>query len=161
MEGCCLDRFIKQGNVSSFYDNAGGDVHQSNETIWEFHLHLSDSNLQNAATTTAHLYTLLANVFEKKQMISGRTTWDQTYGCANQYRCSIDYYLMSYLSTSYKIVLDRVLDTPGHGKDVVDGFNALQKRYLATCLRMISTPEKHKIDSKRMCVEAMTENDKM
>ena len=83
--------------------------------------------------------------------------WDQTDGCAKQYMCSIAYYLMSYLSTSYQIVLDRVLDTPGHGKDVVDGFNALQKRYLATCLRMISTPEKHKIDSNRMCVEAMTE----
>ena len=65
---------------------------------------------------------------------------------------------MSYLSTSYKIVLDRVLDTPGHGKDVVDGFNAVQKRYLSTCLRMHSTPEKEKIDnSKRMHVEAMTE----
>ena len=28
MEGCCLYSFIKQGNVSSFYDNGGGDVHQ-------------------------------------------------------------------------------------------------------------------------------------
>ena len=55
MEGCCLDRFIKQGNVSSFYDNGGGDVHKSNDTIREFHLHFSDSKLQNAATTTAHL----------------------------------------------------------------------------------------------------------
>ena len=66
MEDCCLDRFIKQGNVSSFYDNCGGDVHQSNDTIREFHLHLSDSKLKNAATTTAHLYILLANFFEKK-----------------------------------------------------------------------------------------------
>ena len=66
MEGFCLDHLIKQVNESSFYDNCGGDVHQSNETIREFHLHLSDSKLQNAATTTAHLYTLLANVFEKK-----------------------------------------------------------------------------------------------
>ena len=66
MEGCCLDRFIKQGNVSSFYDNGGGYVHQYNYTIQEFHLHLTDSKLQNAATTTAHLYTLLAKVFEKK-----------------------------------------------------------------------------------------------
>ena len=33
MEGCCLDRFIKQGNVSSFYDNGGSDVHRSNDTI--------------------------------------------------------------------------------------------------------------------------------
>ena len=65
--------------------------------------------------------------------------------------------MMSYLSTSYQIVLDRAVDTPGHGKDVVDGFNAVQKRYLAICLRMRSTPKKYKIDSKRMCVEAMIE----
>ena len=64
---------------------------------------------------------------------------------------------MSYLSTSYKIVLDRAVDTPGQGKDVLDGFNAVQKRYLVTCLRMRSTSEKDKIDSKRMRVEAMTE----
>ena len=53
MEGCCLDRFIKQVNESSFYDNGGGDVQQYNDTEREFYLHLSDSNLQNAATTTS------------------------------------------------------------------------------------------------------------
>ena len=83
--------------------------------------------------------------------------WDQTDGCAKQYRCSIAYYLISYLSKSYQIVIDRAVDTPGHGKDVVDGFNDVQKRYLATCLIMRSTTEKDKIDSKRMRVEAMTE----
>ena len=67
MEGCCLDRFIKQGNVSSFYDNGGGDVYQSNDAIRKFHLHLSDSKLQNAATTTAHLHTLLAKVLRKNK----------------------------------------------------------------------------------------------
>ena len=40
----------------------------------------------------------------------------------------------------------------------MDGFNAVQKRYLATCLRMRSTPEKYKIESKRMRVEVMIEN---
>ena len=79
--------------------------------------------------------------------------WDQTDGSAKHYRCSIAYYLMSYLSKSYQIVLDRAVDTPGHGEYVVDGFNAVQKRYLATCLRMRSTPEKEKIDSNRMRVE--------
>ena len=83
--------------------------------------------------------------------------WDKTDGCAKQYRCYIAYYLMSYLSTSYQIVLDRAVDTPGHGKDVVDGFNAVHKRYLATCLRMRSTPEKDNIDSKCMRVDAMNE----
>ena len=55
------------------------------------------------------------------------------------------------------IVLDRAVDTPDHEKYVLDAFNAVQKRYLATCLRMRRSPEKDKIDSKRMCVEAMTE----
>ena len=64
---------------------------------------------------------------------------------------------MSCLSKLYQIVLDRALDTPGHGKDVVDGFNVSQKQYLATCFIMRSTTEKENIDSNRMRVEAMTE----
>ena len=67
MEGCCLDCFIEQSNESSFNDNCGGDVHQSNDTIREFHLHLSDSNLQNVTNNTAHIYTLLAMFFEKNK----------------------------------------------------------------------------------------------
>ena len=64
--------------------------------------------------------------------------------------------MMSFISKSYKIVLDRAVDKPVHGKDVVDGFNGVQKRYLATCLRMRITPEVENIDSKRMCVDAIT-----
>ena len=67
MEGCCLDRFIKRVNVRSFYDNGGGYVHQSNDTVREFHFHLSDSKLQNAGTTKACLYTLLDRMFEKNK----------------------------------------------------------------------------------------------
>ena len=66
MEGCYLDRFIKQVNISSFYDNGGGDVHQYNDMVQEFYLHLFDLKLQNTTTTTAHIHTLLAKVFEKK-----------------------------------------------------------------------------------------------
>ena len=39
----------------------------------------------------------------------------------------------------------------------MDGFNAVNKRYLDTFLRMLSTPKVDKIDSKRMRVGAMTE----
>ena len=88
MEGCCIDRFGKTVNVSNFYDNGGKYFHQSNDTVWEFRLYLSDSKLQNTATTTAHLYTLLDRMFDKKQILRGGTMWDQTYGCSNQYRCS-------------------------------------------------------------------------
>ena len=67
MEGCCLGCFIKKGNVSSFYDNGGGDVQQYNDKIREFHLHLSNSKLQNAATTTAHIHTLLEKCLRKNK----------------------------------------------------------------------------------------------
>ena len=66
MEGWCLDRFIKTVNVRNVYDSGGGHVSQSNDTVREFHLNLSDSKLQNSATTTAHLYRLLTRMFEKK-----------------------------------------------------------------------------------------------
>ena len=39
----------------------------------------------------------------------------------------------------------------------MDDFNDFQNIYLANCLRIRSTPEVDKIDSKRMCVDAMTE----
>ena len=55
------------------------------------------------------------------------------------------------------IFLDGAVDTPGHGKYVVDGVNAVQKLYFATSLRMLSMPEVDKIDSKLMRVDAMTE----
>ena len=63
-------------------------------------------------------------------MIRSGTILDQTYGCAKQNMCSIDYYLMSFISRSYQIVLDRYVDKPSHGKDVADGFNGVQKQYL-------------------------------
>ena len=43
----------------------------------------------------------------------------------------------------------------------MDGFNAVQKKYLATCLRMRSTPEKDKIYSECMRVEAMIEKEEV
>ena len=69
------------------------------------------------------------------------------------------FHCLLYDVFSIKVIsffLGIAVDTPGHGKYVVDGFNAVQKRYLATCLIMIRTPEKYNIDSKRMRVDAMT-----
>ena len=82
--------------------------------------------------------------------------WVQTDGWPNQYRRSIAYYLIYFLSKLHQIYLDKDVDTPGHGKYVVDDFNDVQKQYLSTCLKIWRTPEVDKIDSKRMRVDAMT-----
>ena len=65
--------------------------------------------------------------------------------------------MMYFVSKPYQNVLDKSVDTPGHRKTVVGGFNSVHKRYLATCLRMISTPKVDKIDdSKRIRFYAIT-----
>ena len=46
MEGFCLDCFMETVNVINFYDNGGDYVHQSNDMVREFHLHLSGSKLK-------------------------------------------------------------------------------------------------------------------
>ena len=53
-------------DISNFYDNGGVYVNPYNDIVQEFRLNLSDSNLQNAATDTAHIYTLFARMFELK-----------------------------------------------------------------------------------------------
>ena len=34
------------------------------------------------------------------------------------------------ISTNFNIIVGRMIGSPGHGKDVVDGINACDKRYL-------------------------------
>ena len=43
----------------------------------------------------------------------------------------------------------------------MDGFNAVQKQYLSTCLRMRSTPELEEIEGKPMRVDAMIEKEEV
>ena len=64
---------------------------------------------------------------------------------------------MSFLSKPYQIVLDRAVDTPGHGKYEVDCFNAVHKRYLVTCLRMCRKTEVDNNDSKCTRVDSTTD----
>ena len=45
------------------------------------------------------------------------------------------------ISTKFNIIVDRMIGDPGYGKDVVDGINACDKRYLIAKMCMIGTPE--------------------
>ena len=41
---------------------------------------------------------------------------------------------MSILACTYKVDIDRLIHPPSHGKDEVDGLNAVTKRYLQLCM---------------------------
>ena len=54
------------------------------------------------------------------------TVWEDTGGCAKKYRCTLAIYLMTVLSSSYGIIIDRAINAPGHGNNFVDGLNATE-----------------------------------
>ena len=53
-----------------------------------------------------------------------------TDGCTEQYGCASALYLMSVLSQSHSLIIHQGISAPGHGKEVVDGLNAINKRYI-------------------------------
>ena len=69
------------------------------------------------------------------------TVWEYTDGCAKQYMFALAVYLMTVLSYSYGTIMDREINSPGHGKNVVDGLNATGKRYLKEQMELIGKSE--------------------
>ena len=69
---------------------------------------------------------------------------DSTDGCSGQYRSALSLFLLTVMSASFGIVIDRMVNAPIHGKGIVDALNAVTKRYLRECMRRICRPEKKK-----------------
>ena len=57
------------------------------------------------------------------------TLCEDTDGCTKQYMCALAIYLMTVLSSSYGIIMDRTVNEPGHGKNVAYELNATEKCY--------------------------------
>ena len=54
---------------------------------------------------------------------------------------------MSVLSQSHSIIFDRVISAPGHGKEVVNGLNATEKRYMYQLISTVQLPGSKTFDS--------------
>ena len=63
--------------------------------------------------------------------------WEDTDGCANKYRCNLDIYLMTVLSSPYVIIMDSAINSPFHGKNFVGGINPMYKRYMEGEMELI------------------------
>ena len=57
---------------------------------------------------------MLDNMRQNNRDVSGCTIWESTEGCSKQY----------YVSAKFNIIVDRMIGTLGHGKDIVDGINS-------------------------------------
>ena len=138
MEGSSVETFC-----AAAVDAWQNGVWQMSEAdlLMVFHSHLSDESRQDATTTTAHMKVLFKHLKRIGQLCEGMVDWDDTDGCAKQYRSALALYLLSVVATEFNITIDRAIGAPGHGKDLVDGLNAMDKIYLRHKMCMIGTPE--------------------
>ena len=54
---------------------------------------------------------------------------------------------MSVISQTYSIIIDRGISAPGHGKEVVGGLNAVDKRYIYKFISKVQLPGSVRFDS--------------
>ena len=66
--------------------------------------------------------------------------WENTDGCDEQYRCASTNFLLSVMSQCYSIIIGRGISAPGHGKEVVDELNAIDKRYTYKFMYKVKLP---------------------
>ena len=48
--------------------------------------------------------------------------------------------MMSMLSQSFSVIIDRGISAPGHVREVVDGLNAIDKRFLFQLISIVQLP---------------------
>ena len=110
----------------------------------EMHSHFSDDSKQDAASTFDNMEVLLEILLEQGRFTKngGYTLLDNTDGCAAQYRSANALYLISLLAVAYGLVIDRAVGAPGHGKDLVDGLNAVDKRFLQEMMKRLGLADK-------------------
>ena len=51
------------------------------------------------------------------------------------------------MSQCYSIIIYQVISVPGHGKEVLDGFNAVDKRYIYQLMPTVKIPVSNRFDS--------------
>ena len=96
-----------------------------------FHFFKSDDKKQDADTTTAHSKSLITFLKRKKlSRASLGTILDNTDGLDKKHRCASAQYVISVMFQSFSVIIDRRISVPGHGKEVLDGLNAVDKHYI-------------------------------
>ena len=83
---------------------------------------------------------------EQKVLTSTLSTiWENTDGCADQYICASSLHLMSVLSQGYSIIIDQGMSAPGHGREVIDGLNVIDKRYIYQLMSNVQLKDQNKL----------------
>ena len=66
--------------------------------------------------------------------------WENADGCAKQYLCATELYLLSILEHAYNIIIYRGVGAPVNGREFFGGLNATGKRLLLMLMTTVKLP---------------------
>ena len=113
-----------EGYCASFFKE------EDEEPTTKFHSHIADQSKQNAASTCMHMHAEIEHLHDVGVLHEGDLFCQDCDGCLCQHRCSTALYLCQLIARKYKIIIDRMIGAPAHGKGRVDGENAASKHCL-------------------------------
>ena len=136
----------------------------SSSTSWNkfqlFYSVLSDEKRKDALTTAHNIRILLTDLLRKGDIQLGtfKILVSIVDGCAVQYRSGSVCYQLCAIAFGLKIVIDRIVHPPGHGKCIVDALNGVDKTLLDlffSCL--VAHPEELEQGMKKVATHVKVE----
>ena len=87
------------------------------------------------------------------------TIWVNTDGYAEQYRYATALYIMSVLSQGHSIIFNWGISEPGYVKEVIDGLNAIDKRFMYQLMSNVQLTGSKTFDSQILMHSCTQKND--
>ena len=81
---------------------------------------------------------------KQNSLIEGGTIFNNTDGCAKQYRCAAALHFISIFCDNKDFCIDRAIGAHVHDKDLVYGLNACDKQHMKLYIKFINQP--HEVD---------------
>jgi hypothetical protein len=121
---------------------ANGDyTDDDSPEITDWHVYLSDEKQQDARTSMVNSIDLIKKLQAAPLYLLPRgkdaILYEQSDGCAKQYKCATALWVLAHLSHKYRIAINRMVTAPHHGKGSVDALAGVDKNYIRAHFRAI------------------------
>ena len=145
LEGSAVQFHKRTGPDGGDDDNEEGELLES--LTAEFFHFFSDEAKQSAATSYENFIKQMQSLQDRNLLNqNGTTIYDNTDGCNSQCRCATALCLLTVVANTCNCTIDRLVNAPAHGKQIVDAMNAVCKRHLTDCMRRVAKPNHHDSD---------------
>ena len=126
-------------NPVHFLDSVGNE-------LLDYHCYISEDKRQDARTTYMNQSSLLREFnaeggYPEFPHTNVDHLFENTDGCAKQYRSVTAMQLMAALAVKYEITFNRMVGAPHHGKGIGDAFGGMDKNRSRNFYRQLIKPE--------------------